>query len=79
MKTALAICLSSLLFVVLFSGSAFAQEAQQDWPKSFSTDDGTVVKIYQPEPESFSNNILKSRWAISVLQTGKADPIFGTF
>lgn len=42
-------------------------------------DDGTVVKIYQPQPESFSNNILKSRWAISVLQPGKSDPVFGTF
>jgi len=42
-------------------------------------DDGTVVRIYQPQPESFSNNILKSRWAISVLQPGKTDPVFGTF
>jgi hypothetical protein len=42
-------------------------------------DDGTVVKIYQPQPESFSNNILKSRWAVSVLQPGKTDPVFGTF
>ena len=51
----------------------------QDWPRSFTMDDGTVVKIYQPQPESFSNNILKSRWAISVLQPGKQDPVFGTF
>jgi hypothetical protein len=42
-------------------------------------DDGTVVKIYQPQPESFANNIMKSRWAISVLQPGKQDPVFGTF
>jgi len=68
-----------LLCAVLLSGSARAQEPQQDWPKSFTTDDGTVVKIYQPQPESFSDNILKSRWAISVLQTGKTDPVFGTF
>src|SRR5882762_5680191 len=68
-----------LFCAVLLSGSARAQEPQQDWPKSFTTDDGTVVKIYQPQPESFSDNILKSRWAISVLQTGKTDPLFGTF
>src|ERR1700727_2943353 len=55
------------------------QEQQQDWPRSFTMDDGTVVKIYQPQPESFSDNILKSRWAISVLQPGKSDPVFGTF
>ena len=55
------------------------QQQQQDWPRSFTTDDGTVVKIYQPQPESFSDNVLKSRWAISVLQNGKTDPVFGTF
>src|SRR6201991_1859169 len=55
------------------------QQQQQDWPRSFTTDDGTVVKIYEPQPESFSDNVLKSRWAISVLQTGKTEPVFGTF
>ena len=55
------------------------QQQAQDWPRSFTTDDGTVVKIYQPQPESFSDNVLKSRWAISVLQNGKSDPVFGTF
>lgn len=59
-------------------GSVRAQNAQE-WPRSFTTDDGTVVKIYQPQPESFSDNVLKSRWAISVLQNGKTDPVFGTF
>src|SRR5579872_4499519 len=80
--------LSMLLAVSLLSGPVFAQvpagpppqqAQQQDWPRSFTMDDGTVVKIYQPQPESFSNNILKSRWAISVLQPGKTDPVFGTF
>jgi hypothetical protein len=53
-------------------------QQQQDWPRSFTTDDGTVVKVYQPQPEAFSDNVLKSRWAISVTQPGK-DPVFGTF
>ncbi|MBS1660262.1 MAG: hypothetical protein JST68_04340, partial [Bacteroidetes bacterium] len=56
-----------------------SQQQQQDWPRSFTTDDGTVIKVYQPQPESFSDNVLKSRWAISVLQNGKTDPVFGTF
>src|SRR5882757_6922825 len=68
-----------LLCAVFFAGTAFGQEAQQDWPRSFTTDDGTVIKIYQPQPESFSDNVLKSRWAVSVLQNGKTDPVFGTF
>ena len=54
-------------------------QQEQDWPRSFTMDDGTVVKIYQPQPESFANNIMKSRWAVSVLQPGKQDPVFGTF
>ena len=83
---------SLLLTGILASGTVLAQTApppqqqdgpgpqqQQDWPRSFTTDDGTVVKIYQPQPEGFSDNVLKSRWAISVLQAGKTDPVFGTF
>jgi len=82
---------SLLLTGVLASGTLLAQNApppqqqegpgpqQQDWPRSFTTDDGTVIKIYQPQPEGFSDNVLKSRWAISVLQPGKSDPVFGTF
>jgi hypothetical protein len=68
-----------LLCAVFFVGAAVGQEAQQDWPRSFTTEDGTVVKVYQPQPESFSDNVLKSRWAVSVLQNGKSDPVFGTF
>lgn len=83
---------SLLLAVLTVSGTVLAQTApppqdqagpppqqQPDWPRSFTTDDGTVVKIYQPQPEGFSDNVLKSRWAISVLQPGKSDPVFGTF
>jgi len=77
----------SLLSAFFLSGAVSAQQqeppasqqAQQEWPRSFTTEDGTVVKIYQPQPESFADNILKSRWAISVLQNGKSDPVFGTF
>ncbi|HZE85701.1 MAG TPA: hypothetical protein VE035_15395 [Puia sp.] len=71
--------LFSLGCAVFLAGTAVAQDAQQEWPKSFTTDDGTTIKIYQPQPESFTDNVLKSRWAISVLQNGKADPVFGTF
>jgi hypothetical protein len=73
------------LFCGLFvAGMAQAQSGPQtasgqEWPRSFTTDDGTVIKIFQPQPESFSDNVLKSRWAISVLQNGKQDPVFGTF
>ena len=81
---------SVLLAAVLLAGNVQAQnqdgpppqqqqQPQQDWPRSFTTDDGTVIKIYQPQPESFADNVLKSRWAISVTPQGKSDPVFGTF
>ena len=53
--------------------------AQDQWPVTLSGSDGTVIKIYEPQPESFQNNILKYRSAISVLEQGKTDPVFGTF
>lgn len=82
------IVFSVLLAAILLTGTVRAQDAQdgpppqqqpqQEWPRSFTTDDGTVIKIYEPQPEAFSDNVLKSRWAISVTAAGK-DPIFGTF
>ncbi|HTI90329.1 MAG TPA: hypothetical protein VL727_07040 [Puia sp.] len=69
----------SVSVVARAQDAAPQQQQQQDWPRSFTTDDGTVVKIYEPQPESFSDNVLKSRWAISVLQNGKTEPVFGTF
>src|SRR6266851_3558613 len=53
--------------------------AQEEWPKTINTGDGTQIKIYEPQPESFAGNILKARSAISVLENGKSDPTFGTF
>jgi hypothetical protein len=62
--------------LLLFSFSAKAQD-DDTWPKTITAEDGSIIKLYEPTPESFSGNILKSRSAIS-LQQGDADPIFGT-
>ena len=68
--------LSFFGFALLLSSFAFAQE---DWPKVVTASDGTVIKVYQPQPENFKGNQLQFRSAISVTATGNADPIFGTF
>ncbi|MEP6750070.1 MAG: hypothetical protein ABJB86_20195 [Bacteroidota bacterium] len=60
---------------VIFCGAAFAQ----DWPKSLTGSNGELIKIYQPQVESYAGNIVKSRSAISVIQDGKTDPVFGAF
>jgi hypothetical protein len=53
-------------------------DAQQDWPKTVVATDGTIIKVYQPQPDSLAGNILKSRSAVSVLEKGDSDPVFGT-
>jgi hypothetical protein len=64
-----------LLF--LFVVQTNISQAQQTWPKSINGFDGSVLKLYEWQPESFSNNELKVRAAISVLENGKTDPVFG--
>ncbi|MEP7279152.1 MAG: hypothetical protein ABI813_10955 [Bacteroidota bacterium] len=64
------------LCTVIFCGAAFAQ---QDWPKSITGNNGELIKIYQPQVESYSGNTVKSRSAISVIPGGKTDPVFGAF
>ncbi len=70
MKTLVTFC---LLFATL------AVSAQNEWPKLIAANDGSIIKIYQPQPESFSNNILKYRSAISFQNDSNTDPLFGTF
>src|SRR5579872_2295579 len=54
-------------------------EAQTEWPRTVTATDGTIIKVYQPQPDSFAGNVLKSRSAISVLEKGSSGPAFGTF
>src|SRR5581483_7115240 len=51
--------------------------AQENWPKTATTSDGTIVKLYQWQPESFSDNTLQAHAPISILESGKSDPVFG--
>lgn len=68
-----------LSFIISSSLFATASNAQEDWPKIIAASDGSVIKIYHPQPESFSTDILKLRSAVSVTEPGKTDPVFGTF
>jgi hypothetical protein len=51
--------------------------AQENWPKTATTSEGTIIKLYQWQPESFEDNTLKAHAAISVLENGKSEPVFG--
>src|SRR5580704_9390499 len=69
--------------IVLMCSALFAfstsKAAQDEWPKTITAADGSIIKIYEPQPESFKGNILKARAAISIIENGKTDPTFGTF
>jgi hypothetical protein len=70
MKRTLLCC---YLFLIQFAVPSFAQN---EWPVSTTTNENTVT-VYQPQPDSFSNNKLSARAAVSVLQAGKKTPVFG--
>jgi hypothetical protein len=66
--------LLSLLSMLFFS---FASQAQESWPKVIKGSDGSTIRLYQIQPESFNNNLLKASAAISITKDGTADPVFG--
>ncbi len=53
--------------------------AQEQWPKSLPLRDGSLVKIYELQPESIQGNVLKARAAFSFSGKDEKDPVFGTF
>lgn len=55
--------------------SAYSQQAA--WPVQVPAGTGATIKVYEPQPISFSNNLLKVRSAISVLNANQQDPVFG--
>ncbi|HUP12153.1 MAG TPA: hypothetical protein VM187_08080, partial [Niastella sp.] len=67
----------TLLAVVLGSMITHLVMAQDNWPKTATTSDGTIIKLYQWQPESFADNTLKAHAAISIMESGKSEPVFG--
>ncbi|OQP50407.1 hypothetical protein A4H97_00765 [Niastella yeongjuensis] len=67
----------TLVAVVVGSMITHLVMAQENWPKTATTSEGTIVKLYQWQPESFEDNTLKAHAAISVLENGKTEPVFG--
>jgi hypothetical protein len=52
---------------------------QDQWPKSLTVMNGSLVRIYEFQPESFQGSILKARAAFSLSGKDGKDPVFGTF
>ena len=63
----------AVLAALLAAGTAATAVAQDDenpWPIQIDDPRATIV-IFQPQPESFENNIVTSRAALSVTEAGK--------
>jgi hypothetical protein len=67
----------TLVAVLLGSMITHLVIAQENWPKTATTSEGTIIKLYQWQPESFADNTLKAHAAISVIENGKSEPVFG--
>src|SRR5262245_21484199 len=63
--------------IVFFVISFAAVNAQDKWPKRIKAANGAMINMYQPTPESFADNHVKFRSAISVEPKPNADLIFG--
>ena len=58
------------------AATSVAQDGENPWPIQIDDPRATIV-IFQPQPESFENNIVTARAALSVTETGKTEPVFG--
>lgn len=67
---------SFCLFSIIFTFCVVVN-AQNSWPKDIAISSGGKITIYQPQSETFENNKLTGRSAISVRKTAKAEPVFG--
>src|SRR5689334_15543790 len=68
----------AFIAVAIFVSAAVAatNEPDKGWPRELKTDKG-LLTIYQPQPESFRDNVLEARAALSMIPTGKTTPVFG--
>ncbi|HTQ63807.1 MAG TPA: hypothetical protein VMI12_03370 [Puia sp.] len=71
--------LSLPLFSLLFILVSYISLGQTEWPKVITASDGTIINVYQPQPESFSGKILKSRSAFSIMEKENHGPFFGVY
>lgn len=68
--------LSLVFLCFLLSFHTMAKEPGNDWPREIDVKKTRIV-IYQPQIESFTEDILESRAAIAVISEGSEDPVFG--
>lgn len=66
-----------LLIAVLLTGGHLLTLGQTSWPQTVVLKNGGIVTIYQPQPESYSQQQITGRAALSVKLQSSAEPVFG--
>ena len=65
----------NILFIIILSSlKSFSQD--KFWPHEINKD-GYIMKIYEPENETYINHRVKSKAAISIQSKDAKDPVFG--
>lgn len=67
--------LSRVIFLLLLGFGGV--NAQTTWPRTIALKEGGSVTIYQPQPESYQNNKIVGRSALSVKEKAGSEPVFG--
>ncbi len=62
------------VILILTTSTAFSQS---DWPRDIVLENGTIITIYQPQPERLYGNKLEGRAVVSVKLNKDAEPVFG--
>ncbi len=71
----LMIILRTLLGALLLLAASTALAST--WPQELESDGGDLIRIFQPQIESFSGNTLEARAAISIQTSTTPGPLFG--
>lgn len=66
-----------LTWQLLLQVSFFKGNAQNTWPMEITASDGSVISIFEPQPEKYSGNNITARSAVSIRKTTDSDPVFG--
>ncbi|NOR15135.1 MAG: hypothetical protein GQ544_05485, partial [Candidatus Aminicenantes bacterium] len=73
------VCIILGLFLLLLIPNVFTQEIPQEeigWPRTLEHPKATIT-LYQPQVDSFKNNVIEGRSAVSVILKGETEPVFG--
>lgn len=74
--------MKSAMLLLMLSGVVAASPsvvAQEEWPRTITASDSSIIRIYSPQPDSLRDNFLKYRSAFSVTRKGDSLPRFGSF